>query len=121
MYTADDYFYGWLFYLIGVIIVMACGWVLTSFISHKPTRFILRLVAAVFFLVPWYASPELDFLAPAWLIAAFEAIFDGPNAFWRAGGPLLTAITLVLLSLLGIRLFMYFSAKRALAEAQEEA
>ena len=32
------------------------------------------------------------FLAPAWLIAGSEGLFDGAENFWRAGRPLLMAM-----------------------------
>jgi hypothetical protein len=96
MYTEQDYLYGWLFYLLGVLIVLGCGWWMTSSMRSKEARQLLRLSAVVIFTVPWYASPDLDYLAPAWLIAAYEGIFERPEAFWRAGAPLLTALTIVI-------------------------
>ncbi len=91
MYTQDDYLYGWLFYLLGVFIVMVCGWLLTR---RWPIllRQLLRLWVGVVLVVPWYASAELDYFAPAWIIASFEGLFDGDGAFWRAGTPLLVAL-----------------------------
>lgn len=92
MYTQEEYLYGWLIYLVGVIILMGCGWILTAGIPSKEIRHLLRIIAGVTFIVPWYASPDLDALAPAWIIAAFEGIFDGGDAFWRAGTPLLSSL-----------------------------
>ena len=113
MYTADDYLYGWIFYLVGVTVMLICGWIITARIKYRDARIVLRLVAIVFFLVPWYTAPELDYLAPAWLIAGFEWVFEGSDAFWRAGGPLVTAITLVLAIALVVRLALYYSFKKS--------
>lgn len=92
MYTQDEYFYGWLFYLLGVSILMGCGWLLTTRIPFRELRSLIRWIAAVTLLVPWYAAPDVEYLAPAWLIAAFEGVFEGGDAFWRAGKPLLIAL-----------------------------
>ena len=115
MYTADDYFYGWVFYLVGVAIIVLCGWLLTAKIKHRDTRIVIRLIATTFFLVPWYATPDTDYLAPAWLIAGFEWVFEGTEAFWRAGAPLLTTITLVLALALIVRLSLYYAFKKKAA------
>lgn len=96
MYTQEEYLYGWMFYLLGVIIILGCGWWLTASIRFKELRQLVRLVAVVTFLVPWYASPEMDYLAPAWLIATFEGIFESGEAFWRAGIPWLSALAVAI-------------------------
>ena len=90
MYTQEEYLYGWLFYLLGVALIMGCGWLLTARMRWREGRQLLRLLVAVTLLVPWYATPEMHFLAPAWIVAGFEGVFD--NNFWRAGGPLLSAL-----------------------------
>lgn len=96
MYTQEEYLYGWLFYLLGVVIILGCGWWLTASIRFRELRQLLRLAAVVTFLVPWYASPDMDYLAPAWLIATFEGIFEGGDAFWRAGMPLLVTLAVAI-------------------------
>ena len=107
MYTQEEYLYGWLFYLAGVVVLMGCGWILTAYVAWKPLRQLLRLLAAVTLLVPWYADTNMTYLAPAWIIAGFEGIFE--NNFWRAGGPLLSALGVALifglLSQLVLRMF----------------
>lgn len=95
MYTEQDYLYGWVFYLLGVALVMLCGWILTVRIKWPVIRHLLRLTVASILLVPWYASNELDYLAPAWLIAVFEGVFEGGEAFWRAGSAVVGAVILV--------------------------
>lgn len=99
MNAEQEYLYGWLFYLLGVVVVMGCGWLLTARLRNAPLRHLLRVLAAAILLTPWYAAPDLHYLAPAWIIAAFEGLFDGE--FLRAGAPLLWATgacTLVYLS-----------------------
>lgn len=90
MYTQEEYLYGWLIYLLGAAVLILCGWLVTAKIPWGGFRGIVRLLAIVTLLVPWYANGDMTYLAPAWIIAAFEGIFDGN--FWRAGGPLLSAL-----------------------------
>lgn len=90
MYTQEDYLYGWLVYLLAAAVLIVCGWMVTAKIPWGGLRGLIRLLAVVALLVPWYADADMAYLAPAWIIAAFEGIFDGD--FWRAGGPLLSAL-----------------------------
>lgn len=96
MYTEQEYLYGWLIYLGGALLLAICFWVLTSAIRFRALKIVLRLGAIAFFATPWFASEQAEYLAPAWVIAAFEGIFDGPEAFWRAGAPLLSVTALVM-------------------------
>lgn len=106
MYTQEEYLYGWLLYLLGVAMLMFCGWVLTAKINKKEVRHLLRVSAAALLITPWYASAELDALAPAWIIAGFEGVFEGGAAFWRAGGPLLISLSTALILSIVVHLVM---------------
>lgn len=94
MYTQEEYLYGWLFYLMGVAVLMACTWWLTWKWRSALVRQLFCSSVLVLLIVPWYTSAELDFLAPAWIIAGFEGVFEGNGAFWRAGAPLLSCLAL---------------------------
>lgn len=94
MYTQEEYLYGWLFYGAGALLLILCGWIITARIPWRELRQLLRLTAVISLIVPWYADAGMTFLAPAWVIAAFEGIFEGN--FWRAGGPLLSALAVAL-------------------------
>lgn len=111
MYTQEEYLYGWLLYLAGVFLLMGCCWLVTARIGWKPLRQLLRLLAAVTLLVPWYANPDMAYLAPAWIIAGFEGVFE--NNFWRAGGPLLSALALALVLGILVQLLLRAVGRRA--------
>ncbi len=116
MYTQSEYLYGWLFYLLGVCLIMGCWWYLTAGIRHGLVRTLLRALGVTFFLVPWYASSDMDYLAPAWLIAAFEGVVGGDSSFWRAGAPLLSALTVVAILSIGIAFAMQAFGKSRVQE-----
>lgn len=107
MFTTEDYLYGWLLYILGGSVFFACWWYLTRKIKTIEIRAILRVGCLVVMFTPWYASPDMDYLAPAVIIAAIEGIFDGN--FWRAGAPLLTALAI------GIAAALIYSITRRLA------
>lgn len=114
MYTQEEYLYGWLIYLGSAAVLIVCGWLLTAKIPWAGLRNMIRLLAVVALLVPWYADADMTYLAPAWIIAAFEGIFDGK--FWRAGGPLLSALAVAFaIGLVGLVVF-HFKGKKAAAE-----
>lgn len=92
MFTPEDYWYGWLLYIAGGLVFFGCWWYLTAKIRYAPVRLLLRVIAVITMFVPWYANPDMGYLAPAVLIAGMEGIFDGDGAFWRAGTPLLVAL-----------------------------
>ena len=119
MNIEQEYLYGWLFYLLGVFVVMACGWVLTARLRNAPVRNLLRVLAAATLLTPWYAAPDLHYLAPAWIIAAFEGLFEGE--FLRAGAPLLWAAGASTLVYLSVYVLWRWRAKKRLKTASSGA
>lgn len=98
MFTTEDYLYGWLLYIVAGLVFMACWWWLTAKLRVATVRHALRLIAGVTIFFPWPAGSDTGHLAPAVVMAGVEGIFDGGEAFWRAGGPLLTALAVALVS-----------------------
>lgn len=92
MFTTNDYVYGWLAYIVAGLVFFACWWYATRKIGIHEVRAVLRVGAVVTMFVPWYVASDSNYMAPAILMAGMEGIFDGPSAFWRAGGPLLVAL-----------------------------
>jgi hypothetical protein len=111
MYTQEEYLYGWLAYLAGVLILILCGWIITAKIPWAGLRGLIRTIAIVTLLVPWYADAEMTYLAPAWIIAAFEGIFE--DNFLRAGGPLLSALAVALAVDVVVRAILFFKGRKA--------
>ena len=110
MYTQEEYLYGWLAYLAGVLILVLCGWMITAKIPWAGLRGLIRLLAIVTLLVPWYADAEMSYLAPAWIIAAFEGIFE--DNFLRAGGPLLSALAVAFVVGVVVWTILFFKGRK---------
>ncbi|WP_086931059.1 hypothetical protein [Agarilytica rhodophyticola] len=108
MFTQEEYLSAWAVYLAGTAVMLIAWWFMTARIRFSETRNVLRILLAVFLLVPWYTEPTGRYLSPAWLISILEGAFQGPQAFWRAGKPLLIALlaSLMLSSLLYIVLWL---------------
>lgn len=92
MFTQTEYLQGWLVYGVAALVGLACWWYLLTKIPGRFLRLPLLGVMAALLLMPWFSAEDSHFLAPAWLIAGSEGLFEGPEAFWRAGKPLLVAL-----------------------------
>ncbi len=106
MFSEADYINGWLAYGVGAIVGLWCWWYLLSKLPIRPLRPFLVGAMAGFLCMPWYSAENYHFLAPAWVVAASEGLFDGPEYFWRAGTPLIIAI--VVMAVLGVVLQILF-------------
>lgn len=114
MFTQEEYIWAWGVYLLGACACMAVFWVLTQKIVWREVRDVLRIVAGVFMLVPWYSSEGSGYLSPAWIASILEGLFEGPGAFWRAGTPLIVALICALALSSVAYLFLWVRLRRAL-------
>lgn len=92
MFTASEHLHGWLVYGGGAVLGLLCWWYLLIKLPVKPIRSLLFGAMVGALCMPWPTEDGGQFFAPAWLIAGSDGLFDGADAFWRAGTPLLMAI-----------------------------
>lgn len=92
MFSSSEYVMAWMAYLVGSVGMMIVVWYLTRKITFSALRHLLQLVAAILMVTPYYADPQQPYLAPALIMALLEGIFEGPEAMWRAGIPLLATL-----------------------------
>lgn len=112
MFDHNEYVTGWLIYGGCTAVFWLAWWFITARVGFTELRQLLRLIAVVGLIVPWHADVDSIYLAPAWVIAVTEGIFDGPAAFWRAGTPLLFALALMLVVVTLLRLVTFFASGR---------
>ena len=74
MYTMENYYWGLVAYGIGVLMMMPVLWWVTRFIAWHPVKAFFRILVLVFLLTPMYAYPDMDYLAPAWVVGVFELV-----------------------------------------------
>ncbi len=113
MFTHEEYLWAWAIYVLGSILCLAVFWVMTAKIKWAEVRAVLRICATVVVLVPWYSDAEGSYLSPAWIVSILEGVFEGPDAFWRAGTPLLSAVIIALILSSGVYAFLAFRARRS--------
>ncbi len=94
--TTKAYMWGWFAYLLGSVGVLFVLWYITRPFMTS-VRLPLRAVSSAFLLTPWSVSPEHGQLAPAWVAALFDGLFQEEMSSWRAGGPLLAMVVVALL------------------------
>lgn len=92
MITAEQYFYGWVIYLVASLGLLFVWWYMTHRIPFKLLRNSLRLVAAAALLIPYPVEFGSSYLAPALVMSLLELLFVADGDFFRAGQPLITGI-----------------------------
>lgn len=103
MYSQENYFWGLVVYGLGfLLIVPALYHVLRVAMPWRPGRVVLWILVAVLLLTPVRAYTDMDFLAPAWVVALFEFVRttsqEGPA---RAITPMVVALGGALLAAAG--------------------
>lgn len=94
MFSESEYINGWLAYGAGAIIGLWCWWYLIYKLPLKYLRPALFGAMLAMLAMPWPTADGSAFLAPAWIIAGAEGVFDGAEAFARAGIPMLIAMAI---------------------------
>jgi hypothetical protein len=94
MLSSAEYTNAWLAYILAMIVGLWCFWYLLSKLPLGRLRMVLVCTLAGFLAMPVETAPSSAFLAPAWLMAISETLFDGHDAFARAGSPLVAAVLL---------------------------
>ena len=90
--SENEYFLAWAYYAAGASVFFAVFWFWTRNFLWSEVRQLMRVMLAVILIVPWYTDTTQSYLSPAWLVSVAEALLNGPEAFWRAGRPLVIAL-----------------------------
>jgi hypothetical protein len=91
MYSAENYFWGWVAYGIGVACLLFVLWFWMRKLSFSTIRHLFLLQATVFLLTPVTAYRDDSHLAPAFFVSLYEGFLDsGDNiGFQRGLAPIL--------------------------------
>lgn len=92
-----NYLMAWGFYILASFGAMLVFWRLVRFIPVQQLRNILQLLFATFLLVPWFIQPGSEYMAPAYVISAFEIIIKGQEP----GVSIYVLVSMLLLVLAG--------------------
>jgi hypothetical protein len=82
MFSFEKYMMGWGIYLFATIALLAVFWKMTRFIKWVYIKDCVRLLAAVFLLLPITIESGSYYWAPAWIKALLNIIFSNLDVFW---------------------------------------
>ena len=74
MYTPENYLWGCIAYVLGVLMTVPFVWWVTRPLPWYPLRAFFRMFALALLLTPAFPYEGMTYLAPAWATAAFELI-----------------------------------------------
>lgn len=74
MYSMENYFWGGVGYVLGVLLLLPFLWRCTRWLPWRPLKALLRIFVLAVLLVPVQPYSDKIFLAPAWAVAVFEYI-----------------------------------------------
>jgi hypothetical protein len=122
MYSEENYFWGVVAYVLGVLLVCPAMIKVTGFIMPwRPLRDILRVFFITLLFTPVLAYNDSSFMAPAWTVALFEIV--RPTSPEGPAAPLaLLASVFAGLSLLtiGFHVYKFFWRRRQVAQPQRQ-
>ena len=93
MFSFQEYLLGWGVYLFSVIGLLCIYWRMTCFIGWRYLRDCIRLLGAVFLLLP-ITIEDTHYWAPAWVSVVLNIIFSELDAVW----PIARLFLLILLA-----------------------
>lgn len=93
MLTHEEYLTAWGVYILAASGLFSAFWQMTRTLPWLFLKRVMRVSVMVVLFMPWFSYSEQDYLAPAYLITAFEALALGSELWVRAGVPLLFALS----------------------------
>ena len=93
MLTHEEYLMAWSVYLLAASGLFFGFWQITRSLPWMFIKNVIRVSVIVFLFMPWFSYSDQEYLAPAFLIAAFEGLGQGSELWKRAGMPLIFALS----------------------------
>ena len=104
MYSAENYFWGWVVYTTGALCLLSCAWYLLRRLTNAALRQSIMLVATAFLMTPVTAHRDDFHLAPAFFVSLYEGLVSGIG-YQRGVAPIM-AMTVLALTLFAIIKFI---------------
>ena len=105
MYSAENYFWGWVVYTIGAMCLLSCTWYLLLKLTNSVLRQSAMLVAVAFLMTPVTAHRDDFHLAPAFFVSIYEGLVTGVG-YQRGVAPILAMTVLALISFAVIKFIL---------------
>jgi hypothetical protein len=108
MYSAEDYFWGWVVYISGALCLLYVAWYVMKDVGFPTIRHITLILIAVFLLTPVSAYTDDPRLAPAFFVSMYEGIVNNPESgFERGAAPILALMVFSLFGYLVLRVITW--------------
>ncbi|MCH7743948.1 MAG: hypothetical protein IIB71_14935 [Proteobacteria bacterium] len=98
-FSGYEYPVAWAVYCASGVGCCVVWWKITSFISHRGWRELLRGIVIVVIFTPWYAGESPEFYAPAIVVLLMDLLLEGAKAGMKGGIALLFSSFVMLLVL----------------------
>ena len=107
MYTDENYLWGWVAYVVGVLCVLVVMWLFCRTWRFGAIRHLWLIVASVVLLTPVTAYRDDPHLAPAFFVSLYEGFIatDSNVSFQRGLAPLL-AVGFFTIALYGLAKYL---------------
>lgn len=115
--TSESYAIAWFLYALGGLGLFAFWCWLTSGLSNRATKLTLRALMFVMIMFPFNIGGGYEELAPGFLMLLLETVFEGGDAFFRVGTPLLMALATTVVLLVAVELVVLYRRRQAAAQA----
>ena len=104
MFSAEDYFRGWIVYISGASSLIYVAWYLLKDIRLVAIRHIALILIAVFLLTPVSAYTDDPRLAPAFFVSIYEGdVNNTDSGIQRGAAPILAIIVFSLIGVFVLR------------------
>jgi len=115
--TSESYAIAWFVYVLGGLGLFAFWCWLTSGLSNRTAKLTLRALMFVMIMFPFNIGGGFDELAPGFLMLLLETVFEGEDAFYRVGTPLMMALAATFVVLAAVELIIQRLRRRAAEQA----
>ena len=123
MYTMENYFWGVVAYVIGVLLTTPLLWWVTGSIPWHPVKAFFRILMLAVLLTPAYPYEGMVYIAPAWIVGVFEVVKSQTGeGIWRGLIPIgFCFVVVYIVDLCLWRLLLGRSKRRQAEQVEDEA
>jgi len=114
--TSESYALAWFIYVLAGLGLFAFWCWLTSGLQSRTVKLALRALMFVMIMFPFNVGGGYGELAPGFLMLLLETVFEGGDAFFRVGTPLLMALAATFIILVAVELITLRLRRKAVVQ-----